>query len=110
MLSRGMSGLTNGASMDTTTLLIQLAGGIAGSGVAASGWKHLSLGSTGNALAGLIGGVLGGQILGSALGTARMTASTGLDPGIFVSEVVGSGIGGAVMLAVVGVLHRAFAR
>ena len=96
--------------MDYTTLIIQFAGGVAGSSVAASGLKHASLGGGGNVLVGLVGGGLGGQVLGSALGTARMTARTGLDPGLIVSEIAGGGMGGAALLAIVGVLHRAFAR
>ena len=93
--------------MDFTTLLIQLISGVAGSGIVASGLKHLSLGGVGNVLVGLVGGGLGGQILSSALGTARMTASIGLDPGIIVSEITGGGMGGAVMLVIVGMLKRA---
>jgi len=96
--------------MDFITLLIQLLSGAAGSVIAASGMKHLSLGSAGNVLVGLVGGGLGGQILGNALGTARMTASTGLDPGIIVSEMAGGGVGGAVLMVIVGALHRAFNR
>jgi hypothetical protein len=98
-----------GQAMDFTTLLIQLISGVAGSGIVASGLKHLSLGGVGNVLVGLVGGSLGGQILSSALGTARITASTGLDPGIIVSEIAGGGMGGGVMLVIVGVLQRALA-
>lgn len=96
--------------MDFLTLLIQLVSGAAGSAMAASGSRHLSLGGAGNVLAGLVGGGLGGQILGNALGTPGMTAGTGLDPGIIVSELAGGGVGGAVLMAIVSVVHRAFAR
>jgi hypothetical protein len=96
--------------MDVTTLFIQLASGIAGSSLAVSGLRGLSLGNVGNVLVGLVGGGLGGQILGSALGTARMTARTGLDPGIVISEIAAGGLGGLMLLPIVGLLHRALVK
>jgi len=96
--------------MDVTTLVIQLAGGVAGSSLVAAGIRHLSLGDVGNVLVGLVGGGLGGQILGSALGTARMTARTGLDAGIVISEIASGALGGVTLLTIVGLLHRTFVK
>lgn len=96
--------------MDYATFIIQLVGGVAGSGIAATTMRRLNLSGLGNVLVGLVGGGLGGQILGNAFGTPRMIASTGLDPGLVISEIASGAAGGAGLLAAVAVLHRTFAK
>lgn len=92
--------------MDLVSLLIQLLSGAVGGNLLGALLRNLSLGRSGNTLAGIVGGGLGGQVFDSALGTARIMASNGIDAGIIITEIVGGGIGGAVLAFAVGLLRH----
>ena len=82
-------------------LIINLVSGAVGGNVAGALLKNFSLGTAGNSIAGIIGGGIGGQLL-SALGAG------GLD-GI-VGQLASGGVGGAVVMVIVGVLKKTFAK
>lgn len=96
--------------MDPVSLIIQLIGGAAGGNVAGSLLKNLSLGTSGNSIAGLIGGLLGGNVLNSALGLGKAAATSGLDIGALISQFAGAGVGGGVVMVLVGLLRQIFAK
>ncbi len=98
--------------MDIASLIIQLASGALGGNVAGSLLKKISLGTLGNTLAGVVGGCLGGQILERSIGLSQVPASAagGFDIGALVSEVAGGGVGGGVLMVIVGLLRRVFAK
>ncbi|MCL2544997.1 MAG: hypothetical protein FWE77_03665 [Clostridia bacterium] len=77
-------------------IIIQLVtGGLGGLG-AGKLLNKLSLGSIGDALAGIVGGIGGGQLLG-ALGIG----SGGTDLSGILTSILGGGIGGGVLMAIV---------
>ena len=82
-------------------LIINLVSGAVGGNVAGAALKNFSLGTAGNSIAGIIGGGIGGQLL-SAVGAG------GLD-GI-VGQLASGGVGGAVVMVIVGVLKKMFAK
>ena len=87
-------------------LIIQIVAGAVGGNAAGAGLKNLSLGTTGNTIAGAIGGGVGGQILGALV---PAMASGTMDIGSIVSQVVGGGVAGAVLTAIVGLVKNAMA-
>ena len=88
-------------------LIIQLVSGAAGGIGAGSIMKNASLGTIGNAIAGIVGGGVGGQLLGM-LGMA--TGGGGMDLTSIISSVAGGGIGGGVLMAVIGLIKKAMAK
>ena len=88
-------------------LIIQLVSGAVGGNIAGSLFKNLSLGTAGNSIAGIVGGGLGGQIL-AMLGV--MTTTGGMDVASIVGNLAGGGVGGAVLMAIIGVLKKLFAK
>jgi hypothetical protein len=95
--------------MDMIGLVIQLASGAVGGNLAGSVLKQMSLGTLGNSLAGAVGGGLGAQILSAAMGLAPLAAGS-LDIGAIVSQIAGGGVGGGLLMIVVGLLRKSFAR
>lgn len=93
-------------------LIIQLISGAAGGNITGAILKNLNLGVLGNSLAGIVGGGLGGQLLGPILGPAlgAAAASGALDPMAILSQVASGGVGGGVVMLIVGILKRMFAR
>jgi hypothetical protein len=87
-------------------VIIQLISGAVGGNIAGALLKKLSLGPVGNSLVGILGGGLGGQIL------SGMGASVGGAGGIgsILGDIGSGGVGGAVLLAVVGLLKKVFAK
>lgn len=96
--------------MDFVALLVQVASGALGGNIAGSLLKVLSLGATGNTVAGMVGGLLGSAILNSAIGLGHSTALASLDPGAIVSQIAGGGVGGGVMMVLVGIVRQVFTR
>lgn len=96
--------------MDIVSLLIQLASGALGGNIAGSLLKNMSLGTLGNTLAGIIGGGLGGQILERSIGLGHALPGGALDIGAIVSQVAGGGVGGGVLMVIVSLLRRIFAK
>lgn len=95
--------------MDMVSLLISLVSGAVGGNVAGAALKNMSLGTTGNSIAGILGGGLVSVLL-PALGMAGVApAAGGLDLGAIVREVVGGGVGGAVLMAIIGIIRNAMA-
>ena len=84
-------------------IIIQLISGAVGGIGAGAALKNQSLGTIGNAIAGVVGGGLGGQLLG-LLGVA---AGGGMDVGSIAGSVAGGGVGGAVLMIVVGLINKA---
>lgn len=95
--------------MDFLNLFIQIASGATGGAVAGSLWRNISLGTFGNALAGLIGGAVGGQMINFALDLGLRPGAAPIDPGTIISEMAGSGVAGSVAMFVIGHLRRFFA-
>jgi hypothetical protein len=97
-------------------LVISLIAGALGGTGAGRMLKDLDLGTAGNAIAGILGGGLGGQLLSMLTGGAvpadagAAVAGGGLDIGTIVQQVAGGGVGGAVLMAIVGLLKKQFAR
>ncbi|MGB7932413.1 MAG: hypothetical protein WCH04_09340 [Gammaproteobacteria bacterium] len=87
-------------------VIIQLISGAVGGNIAGALLKKLTLGPVGNSLVGILGGGIGGQIL-SALG-----ASAGGAGGIggILGDIGSGGVGGAILLAVVGLIKKMFAK
>ncbi len=93
-------------------LIIQLISGAAGGNLLGNFVSKLSLGPTGNTVAGALGGAGVGQILAALLGTgAAATAGTtgGMDLGTLIGQIVGSGAGGAVITAIISLIRNAMA-
>jgi len=90
--------------MDILPLIIQLVSGAVGGNVVGSTVNHLSLGTLGNSIVGILGGGLGGTILQSLLGIGGESA--GMDIGSILSNIAGGGVGGGVLLAIVGVIKN----
>lgn len=93
--------------MDTTSLIIDLISGAVGGNAAGAAMPDKSLGTLGNAIAGLVGGGLGGQILQALVPALSGIGSS--DLGGIVANIAGSGVGGGLMMAVVSLLKNAFA-
>ncbi len=91
------------------TLLMNLVGGAVGGNAAGGLMKKLSLGTVGNSIVGILGGGLGGQLLG-ALGAMNGDGGSAMDIGNIVSNVLSSGVGGGVLLAIVGLIKKQFAK
>ena len=72
--------------MDFTSLIIQLVSGALGGNIAGALFKNLSLGTTGNSIAGIIGGPLGAMLLSQL------------------------GLGGIVLMLLVGFIKKAMAK
>jgi uncharacterized membrane protein YeaQ/YmgE (transglycosylase-associated protein family) len=90
-------------------LIINLISGAVGGNVAGGLMKNLSLGTVWNSVVGILGGGLGGQILGM-LGVAGSGDLSSMDLGSIVSSIGGSAVGGGVLLAVVGMIKKAFVK
>ena len=96
--------------MQGVIFLVQLASGILGAHLVATRWPRVQLGTFGNGLAGVVGGALGGVMLNGDFMIPQGPAVAALDPGTIVAQVAGGGTGGALVLILVGVLNRTFAR
>ena len=84
-------------------LIIQLIAGAAGGNALGAAMKNMSIGTTGNTIAGAIGGVGGGWILQAVL---PMLQGGNVDIGSIVGQLVGGGVGGAVLTAIVAVIKN----
>ncbi len=93
--------------MDFTSLIIQLVSGALGGNIGGALFKNLSLGTTGNSIAGIIGGPLGAMLL-SQLGLGGSADAGGL--GGILSSVAGSGVGGVVLMSLIGFIKKAMAK
>jgi len=89
-------------------LLVQLVSGAIGGNIAGSLKKDWSLGTIWNSVVGILGGGLGAQLLGM-LGIA-VGNSGNLDVGSIVGSIAGGGVGGGVLLAIVALIKKAFAK
>ncbi len=88
-------------------LIVQLASGAVGGNVAGALFKNLSLGTVLNSVMGILGGGVGGQVLGM-LGLGGDAGA--MDLSGIVSSVAGGGVGGVVLMAIVGMLKKVFAK
>lgn len=93
-------------------IIIQLiAGAVGGNGLAAAA-KNLSLGTTGNTIAGAVGGVGGTWLAGLIPGLTGLLAGSGA--GIDATALVGQGVsglvGGGVLTAVAALIKNAVAK
>jgi uncharacterized membrane protein YeaQ/YmgE (transglycosylase-associated protein family) len=93
--------------MDITSLIIQLVSGAVGGNIGGAIFKNLSLGTTGNSIAGIIGGPLGAMLL-SQLGLGGGAEAGGLAS--ILSTVGGGGVGGVILMALVGFIKKAMAK
>ena len=93
--------------MDFTSLIIQLVSGAVGGNIGGALHKNVSLGTTGNSIAGIIGGPLGAMLL-SQLGLGGSADAGGL--GGILSNLAGSGVGGIVLMLLVGLIKKAMAK
>jgi len=91
------------------SLIIQLVSGAVGGNVVGALLKNLSLGTVGNTIAGILGGGIGGQLLGM-LGVGGAAAAGGMDLAGIVSSIAGGGVGGGVLMAIIGLLKKVFAK
>lgn len=83
-------------------IVIQLLSGAVGGNAAGALLKNLSLGTTGNSIAGIVGGIGLGQVL-SMLGIAGAdTAGSAFDIGNLITSIGGGAVGGGVVMAIVG--------
>ncbi len=94
--------------MDMVSLLISLISGAVGGNVAGAALKNMSLGTTGNSIAGILGGGLF-SVLVPALGLGAAPAASGLDLGAIVGQIVGGGVGGGVLMAIIGLIRNLMA-
>jgi uncharacterized membrane protein YeaQ/YmgE (transglycosylase-associated protein family) len=78
-----------------------------GGNVGGAIFKNLSLGTTGNSIAGIIGGPLGAMLL-SQLGLGGGAEAGGL--GSILSGVGGGGVGGIILMALVGLIKKSMAK
>jgi hypothetical protein len=96
-------------------LIIQLISGAVGGNIVGGVLKNLTLGPTGNTIAGGVGGLVGGFLL-PYIGVTGATAvtdavnSSGLDIGTIISNVAGGGVGGLILTAIVGAIKNALAK
>ena len=90
-------------------LIIQIIAGLVGGNAAGAGLKNLSLGTTGNSVAGAVGGGLGGLLMGMLGGDAGAAADAAahLDIGAIIqsveTSVFGSSCGDGVMAGLTGI-------
>ena len=84
-------------------IILQLVAGAVGGNIAGAA-KNISLGTTGNTVAGGIGGVILSQLL-------PMLSGGGLDSVLngVVGQLAGGGVGGIVLTAIVGLIKNAMA-
>ncbi|SFV34708.1 hypothetical protein [Hyphomicrobium facile] len=94
--------------MEYLPLIIQLLSGALGGNATGALLKNLSLGTLGNAIAGIVGGGIGGQILEHVFNTA--VAGGAMDPTAIITQIVGSGVSGGILTAIVGALRNAMAK
>lgn len=92
--------------MDYALLVLQLISGALGGNVAGALLKNLSLGTFGNAIAGIVGGGIGGQLLELAF----RTAAGSLDQTSIITQILGCGFSGGVLAAIVGAARNAMAK
>jgi hypothetical protein len=85
-------------------LIIQIIAGAIGGNAAGSAMKNISLGGTGNSIAGAIGGLGLGQLAGLVIPMLQGTG--GVDIGSIIGQVVGGGVGGAILTAIVGAIKN----
>jgi hypothetical protein len=85
-------------------LLIQVIAGALGGNAVGSALKNLSLGPTGNTIAGAIGGGVGCQILTAFI---PMLTSGNMDVGAIIGQIVGGGVAGAIVTAIIGAIKNA---
>lgn len=86
-------------------LIIQLVSGAAGGNIAGGLLKNLSLGTTGNTVAGGVGGVILGQLLPLLSGPGADALISGV-----IGQIAGGGIGGIILTAIVGAIRKAIAQ
>jgi hypothetical protein len=96
-------------------LLVQLIAGGAGGNVLGQLAKNLSLGTTGNSIAGAIGGLavtwLAGRIPGlDSLVGAAAGGAAGLDFGALAGQGVTGLVGGGVLTAIAGLVKSSMAK
>lgn len=93
-------------------IVVQLvAGAIGGTGLGAAA-KNMSLGTTGNVVAGAIGGVGGTWLAGLIPGLADMLSGvgTGVDAGALVGQGVTGLVGGGILTAIAAAVKKATSR
>ena len=92
------------------SIIIQLvAGAIGGNGIGAAA-KNMSLGTTGNTIAGAIGGVVGTWLATLIPGLAELLSATGgLEAGALVGQGVSGLVGGGILTAIAGAVKKATA-
>ncbi|OFY60143.1 MAG: hypothetical protein A2Y87_06560 [Bacteroidetes bacterium RBG_13_46_8] len=88
-------------------LIIQLVSGALGGNLAGGLMKKLSLGTVLNSIVGIVGGGLGGQLL-NQLGVG--TAGGGMDLAGIITSILGGGVGGGILLAIIGLIKKAFSK
>ncbi|NLV18014.1 MAG: hypothetical protein GXY51_00825 [Bacteroidetes bacterium] len=88
-------------------IIIQLVSGALGGNAAGALMKKLSLGTVLNSIVGIIGGGLGGQLLG-ALGVGTTTGGVGIAS--VIGSILGGGVGGGILMAIIGLIKKAFAK
>lgn len=94
--------------MDIALLILQLISGAFGGNVAGALLRKFSLGTMGNAIAGIVGGGIGGQLLGLAFPTA---ASGGvLDQTAIITQILGCGVSGGILTGILGAIRNATAK
>ena len=86
-------------------LLIQLVSGALGGNLAGKLFRNISLGTLGNSIAGILGGGLGGWVL-EMVGLGSAEASLSLSS--ILGSVAGGAVGGGLIMAVLGILKKAF--
>ncbi|MBS0270116.1 MAG: hypothetical protein JSS54_14225 [Proteobacteria bacterium] len=92
--------------MDYALLILQLISGALGGNVAGALLKNQSLGTFGNAIAGIVGGGIGGQLLELMF---RTTAGS-LDQASIITQILGCGFSGGLLVAIVGAARNAMAK
>lgn len=92
------------------SIIIQLvAGAIGGNGIGAAA-KNMSLGTTGNTIAGAIGGVAGTWLATLIPGLAEMLSGAGgPEAGALVGQGLSGLVGGGILTAIAGAVKKATA-
>lgn len=95
-------------------ILVQLIAGGAGGNVIGQLAKNLSLGTTGNSIAGAIGGLavtwLAGKIPGLDTLVGAASGAGGLDFGALAGQGATGLVGGGALTAIVGIIKSAMAK
>lgn len=95
-------------------ILVQLIAGGAGGNVIGQLAKNLSLGTTGNSIAGAIGGLaatwLAGKIPGLDTLVGAASGAGGLDFGALAGQGATGLVGGGVLTAIAGIIKSAMAK